>query len=160
MNQLRNIISSLSYFGHDIKVYGIRNCDLDKLGSNWVHLNNYVRDVISNLPQDTKDEISTGFITKYVTYDTQLLYETFADMPDDPFEFKSIYEIESFNRNNKSVDALSSFLNCGFKYNLDKEREIADSMNKLKSKYPLLNYVTMDRWTIPHIKEYVEAMNR
>lgn len=160
MNQLRNIISSLSYFGHDIKVYGIRNCDLDKLGSNWVFLNNFVRDVISNLPQDTKDEISTGFITKYVTYDTQLLYETFADMPDDPFEFKSIYEIESFNRNNKSVDALSSLLNCGFKYNLDKEREIADSMNKLKSKYPLLNYVTMDRWTIPHIKEYVEAMNR
>ena len=158
--QLKSIINGLSHFGHDIQVYGVRNCDLNKLGKNWVHLSNYVRDVINDLPQDTKDEISTGCILKYISYDTKALYQTFADLADDPFEFRKIYDIDSFDVSRASWNALSSIMDCGFKYNLSVEYAIAQSLDALKNKYPLIAHININNKSIPLVKEYIEAMNR
>jgi hypothetical protein len=119
-----------------------------------------VRDVINDLPQDTKDEISTGCILKYISYDTKALYQTFADLADDPFEFRKIYDIDSFDVNRASWSALSSIMDCGFKYNLSVEYAIAQSLDALKNKYPLIAHININNKSIPLVKEYIEAMNR
>jgi hypothetical protein len=158
-SQLRSIRSSLLEFGYDTTIHGVRNCDISKLGNDWTHLRYHINEILDNLSPFITNEVSKGFILYNMNQDTKILYQTFADLDDDPFEFRKIYDIETFNFDYSSWNAVRNLMNCGFKYNFDKEQQILDKLHGLKSKYPLIEHINLNSQSIPLVKEYIEAMN-
>ena len=89
------------------------------------------------------------------------MYDTFANLDNDPFNFKQIIDIDSLkNPDYDTLRCIENLINMGFKYDFTKEYEIVNQLNTTKDKYPLLRFIKVDCDSLPHIKEYIEAMNR
>lgn len=155
------MIECLKDLGHEITLHGIRDSDSSKLGDGWKHFKVYVQEVIDNLPQSYKDSASRGYIHDYIDIDTRALYDSFAHLDNDPFNFKQIVDFDNYNYDDtKAIQTISLFINCNFRYDLTKEKQIVNELKELRSKYPLIKYTQIHSGSIPYIKEYIEAMNR
>jgi hypothetical protein len=160
-NLMFKLLQALEEFGHGITLYGIRDSDTSRLGDGWEYLRVYVQNVIDNLPQSFKDSASRGYIHDYIDIDTRSLYDSFADLENDPFNFKQIVDFSNYNYDDtKAIQTISMFINSGFKFDLTKEKQIVNELKELKSKYPLIKYTQIHSGSIPFIKEYIEAMNK
>jgi hypothetical protein len=131
------------------------------LGDGWKHFKVYVQEVIDNLPQSYKDSASRGYIHDYIDVDTRALYDSFAHLDNDPFNFKQIVDFNNYSYDDtKAIQTISLFINCDLRYDLTKEKQIVNELKELRSKYPLIKYTQIHSGSIPYIKEYIEAMNR
>jgi hypothetical protein len=116
---------------------------------------------LDNLPQDKKDSVSIAYVYENIEKDTKFLYQTFANLGNDPFNFKSVADLDKWTHEDTVVFRLINlFVNHDFRYDLSKEREIVKNLNSLKSKYPLIKYTEIHTGSIPFVIEYIEAMNK
>ena len=157
---IKRIKEILSSFGHDIDIYGVTESNIGRLGEGWVYIRDYVQGVIDNLPQSTKENISLGHISRTTDRDTINLYYEFAHLEDDPFNFKSIIDIDFRTVNTDNAYRIHSLNSCGFKYDFTKENEIVKQLSDIKGKYPMVKHVIVSERTLPDIKEYIKVMNK
>jgi hypothetical protein len=155
------MLQNLCEFGHDITLHGVRESDIDKLGDGWTNFKWYAQNFLDNLPQDKKDSVSIAYVHENIEKDTKFLYQTFANLENDPFNFKSVADLDKWTYEDTVVFRLINlFVNHDFRYDLSKEREIVKNLNSLKSKYPLIKYTEIHTGSIPFVIEYIEAMNK
>ena len=155
------MLRNLSELGHEITLHGVRESDISKLGDGWINFKWYVQEFLDNLPQDKKDSVSIAYIHDFIDGDTRLLYNTFAHLENDPFNFKSIADLDKWTTEDSNIfRQINLFFNHDFRYDLSNERAIVKSLNSLKSKYPLIKYIDINSGSIPHVVEYIEAMNK
>ena len=113
------------------------------------------------MPYYTKQYVSEAYIKSHISLETLQLYDTFANLDNDPFNFKQIIDIDTLkNPDYDTLRCIENLINIGFKYDFNKEHEIVNQLNTIRNKYPLLGFVKVDSNSLPHIKEYIEAMNR
>ena len=158
---LSRIQHILKTFGHDIVLYGIRESDANKLGSGWKHLRTILQESVDSITQDVRDKVSIAYVNQHISKETRFLYQTFADLDDDPFGFKSICDLSTHSYDtNEVLSNICTLVNIGIKYDLSNESKMVLDMNSLKQKYPLLQYIEVHNNSIPHIVEYIKAMNK
>jgi hypothetical protein len=160
MHSFNVLVESMRKLGYQAPIIGVRESDLGKLGDGWVHYRDYVNDALNTIHYHSKDSISDAYIKHNITHDTQKLYDAFANLDNDPFNFKQIYDFTVIEPNNDALSQVMNLVRLGFKYDFTKEQAIVDKLNLTKTKYPLLSYVVVDNDSLPHIKEYIEVMNR
>ena len=161
MYSFNAMVENLKVLGHHIEIIGIRESDLNKLGDGWIHYRTYVQDILDNMPYYTKQYVSEAYIKSHISLETLQLYDTFANLDNDPFNFKQIIDIDTLkNPDYDTLRCIENLINIGFKYDFTKEHEIVNQLNTIRNKYPLLGFVKVDSNSLPHIKEYIEAMNR
>jgi hypothetical protein len=155
------MVENLKSLGHNINIIGIRESDLNKLGAGWIHYRTFVQDILDNMPYYTKQYVSEAYIKSHITTETMQLYDTFAHLDNDPFNFKQIIDLDTINNPDyETFRYIENLIRLGFKYSFTKEHEIVNQLNTIRNKYPLLEFVKVDNVSLPHIKEYIEAMNR
>jgi hypothetical protein len=160
MHSFSVMVDNLAKLGYHTDFIGVRESDLNKLGDDWTHYRSYVQGILDNLPFYTKNEVSGAFIKMYIKLETMHLYDTYANLDDDPFNFKQIIDLDAIN--NPDYDTLRAIQNLkqvGFKYDLSKEQEIVNQLDATKDKYPLLKFIKVDCDSLPHIIDYIKAMN-
>lgn len=161
MYSFNAMVENLNRLGHNLQIIGIRESDLNKLGDGWTHYRTYVQDILDDMPYYTKQYVSEAYIKSHISLETLQLYDTFANLDNDPFNFKQIIDIDTLkNPDYDTLRCIENLINIGFKYDFNKEHEIVNQLNTIRNKYPLLGFVKVDSNSLPHIKEYIEAMNR
>ena len=83
-----------------------------------------------------------------------------AGLEDDPFQFKSIIDIDFQTVSTNQATQLIQLINYGFKYDFTKENEIVSKLTGVKDAFPLLKYITVTNESLPYIKDYIKAMNK
>lgn len=161
MYSFNAMVENLKVLGHHFEIIGIRESDLNKLGDGWIRYRTYVQDILDNMPYYTKQYVSEAYIKSHISLETLQLYDTFANLDNDPFNFKQIIDIDTLkNPDYDTLRCIENLINIGFKYDFTKEHEIVNQLNTIRNKYPLLGFIKVDSNSLPHIKEYIEAMNR
>ena len=161
MYSFNQMVENLARLGYHFNLIGVRESDLNKLGEGWTYYRTFVQDILDNMPYYTKQYVSEAYIKSHIKIETLQLYDTFANLDNDPFNFKQIIDIDSLkNPDYDTLRCIENLINMGFKYDFTKEYEIVNQLNTTKDKYPLLRFIKVDCDSLPHIKEYIEAMNR
>lgn len=161
MYSFNTMVENLNRLGHNLQIIGIRESDLNKLGDGWIHYRTFVQDILNDMPYYTKQYVSEAYIKSHISLETLQLYDTFANLDNDPFNFKQIIDIDTLkNPDYDTLRCIENLINIGFKYDFTKEHEIVNQLNTIRNKYPLLGFIKVDSNSLPHIKEYIEAMNR
>ena len=161
MYSFNRMVENLNRLGHNLQIIGIRESDLNKLGDGWIHYRTFVQDILDNMPYYTKQYVSEAYINSNISLETLQLYDTFANLNNDPFNFKQIIDLDTIkNPDYDTLRCIENLININFKYSFTKEHEIVNQLNTIRNKYPLLGFVKVDSNSLPHIKEYIEAMNR
>ena len=161
MYSFNQMVENLARLGYHFNLIGVRESDINKLGEGWTYYRIFVQDILDNMPYYTKQYVSEAYIKSHIKIETMQLYDTFANLDNDPFNFKQIIDIDSLkNPDYETLRCIESLINVGFKYDFTKEYDIVNQLNTTKDKYPLLRFIKVDCDSLPHIKEYIEAMNR
>ena len=156
---LRSIFSALESLEIDIELYGVRHSDVDKLNPNWTYFVSFLRQLGNSISDNYKEQFITGYIRRNISFNTHNLYDAFANQPNDPFDFKSYVDFQSYNYS--IFSALNTLHNNGYVYtDLTNAKELIKKLDSFSVKYPLLEFVTVDSKTLPAIKEYIEAMDK
>lgn len=156
---LNTIIRALDTLDIDVELFGVRKSDCSKLNSEWTYFPTFLRNIRSLISEEQVEQFVTGFIRRNISYNTHNLYDAFARYPNDPFDFKSYVDFQSYDF--QIYDALNVLMVHGYECtDLTNARELVKKLDAISSKYPLLEFVTVDSKTLPAIKQYIEAMDK
>jgi hypothetical protein len=138
---LRELLNNASICGIRVPaLYGVKYSDVDKLGSGWVKLTDYIQQQMDEMIDCSVTQINTYMLSTYLTQDWQFAFEKgMADTDADLTRLKDIvkdyYRTSSLNNKGYNVEHLNK---RGFKMNLAIYAEALQLVDKTLDKYPIL----------------------
>jgi len=123
------------------KVYGVKYCDIDKLGDGWIEVGDYIQQAIYNFSDDEIERMNTVSITYKVKEDWRNAFH--YGMIDCDQDLTRIKEIINHHYNSSyTISALGINLSImkdfGFKFDLNTSKELDDLIEATLNKYPIL----------------------
>ena len=138
---LRDLLTNASTCGIQVPtLYGVKYSDVDKLGSGWVKLTDYIQQQMDEMIDFSVNQINTYMISTYFSQDWQFAFDkgmadTDADLTRLKDIFKEYYRTSALNNKGYHVEHLK---NRGFKMNLAIYTEALQLVDKTLDKYPIL----------------------
>lgn len=144
--------------GQNLKVYGIRSADINKLTANWIEFNKYVKNVVT-------ESLLYNDCVKYSQWDnlahSRELIQFFDEkfLPHSPFgNFVVTIQQVKTGFDNKKVPYFIALLNwLDIKIPEEETNKINDAFKELYEKYPLLQHI-IGQWGIDR-KEIFDYIN-
>jgi hypothetical protein len=138
---LRDLLNNASVCGIRVPtLYGVKYSDVDKLGSGWVKLTDYIQQQMDEMIDFSVNQINTYMLSTYLSQDWQFAFDKgMADTDADLTRLKEIvkdyYRTSSLNNKGYHVEHLNK---RGFKMNLEIYVEALQLVDKTLDKYPIL----------------------
>jgi hypothetical protein len=138
---LKELLNNASICGIRVPaLYGVKYSDVDKLGSGWVKLTDYIQQQMDEMIECSVIQINTYMLSTYLTQDWQFAFDKgMADTDADLTRLKDIvkdyYRTTSLNNKGYNVEHLNK---RGFKMNLAIYAEALQLVDKTLDKYPIL----------------------
>jgi hypothetical protein len=138
---LRELLNNASTCGIRVpELYGVKYSDVDKLGSGWVKLTDYIQQQMDEMSDSSVVIINTYMLSTYLNNDWQFAFEKgMADTDADLTRLKDIvkdyYRSNTLNNKGYHVEHLNK---RGFKMNLEIYAEALQLVDKTLDKYPIL----------------------
>jgi hypothetical protein len=138
---LRELLNNASTCGIRVpELYGVKYSDVDKLGSGWVKLTDYIQQQMDEMIGFSVTQINTYMLSTYLSQDWQFAFDKgMADTDADLTRLKDIvkdyYRNSTLNNKGYHVEHLNK---RGFKMNLAIYVEAFQLVDKTLDKYPIL----------------------
>jgi hypothetical protein len=138
---LRDLLTNASTCGIRVPtLYGVKYSDVDKLGSGWVKLTDYIQEQMYAMTEFSVTQINTYMLSTYLSQDWQFAFDKgMADTDADLTRLKEIvkdyYRTSTLNNKGYHVEQLNK---RGFKMNLEIYVEALELVDKTLDKYPIL----------------------
>lgn len=138
---LKELLRNASICGIQVPtLYGVKYSDVDKLGSGWVKLTDYIQQQMYEMIDSSVAIINTYMLSTYLSGDWKSAFEKgMADTDADLTRLKDIvkdyYRTTSLNNKGDYVEHLNM---RGFKMNLAIYTEALQLVDKTLDKYPIL----------------------
>ncbi len=138
---LKELLNNASICGIRVPaLYGVKYSDVDKLGSGWVKLTDYIQQQMDEMIEFSVIQINTYMLSTHLSQDWQYAFDKgMADTDADLTRLKDIvkdyYRTSSLNNKGYNVEHLNK---RGFKMNLEIYTEALQLVDKTLDKYPIL----------------------
>ena len=138
---LRDLLNNASACGIRVPtLYGVKYSDVDKLGSGWVKLTDYIQQQMDDMIDFSITQVNTYMISTYLSQDWQFAFEkgmsdTDADLTRLKDIVKDYYRTNTLNNKGYHVEHLNK---RGFKMNLAIYTEALQLVDKTLDKYTIL----------------------
>ena len=138
---LKELLKNASTCGIRVPtLYGVKYSDVDKLGSGWVELTDYIQQQMDSMIEFSIKQINTYMLSTYLSKDWQFAFDKgMADTDADLTRLKDI--VKDYYRttvlNNRGYD-VEHLKNRGFKMNLAIYVEALELIDKILDKYPIM----------------------
>jgi hypothetical protein len=142
MEAFKELLNNAHALGVNIdNIYGVKYCDIDKLGDGWIELTDYIQQALYNLSDDEIVKFNKYLISLNVSHEWQYAFNhNMADTDRDLTRLKEIIS-EYYN----SMSYISSqglkvqyLKNRGYGLYLDIHDECVELVDKSLKKYPIL----------------------
>ncbi len=142
MEAFKELLENIRTLGVTIdNIYGVKYCDIDKLGDGWIELTDYIQQALYNLSDDEIFKYNKYLISLNVSHEWQSAFNhNMADTDRDLTRLKEILS-EYYN----SMSHISSqglkvqyLKNRGYGLYLDIHDECVELVDKSLKKYPIL----------------------
>ena len=142
MEALKELLGNAHSLGIKIdNLYGVKYCDIDKLGDGWIELTDYIQQALYNQTDDEIFKFNQYLISLNVSDEWEFAFNhNMADTDGDLTRLKEI-----ISEYYKSMSYISSqgtrvryFKNLGYGLYLDIHNECIELVDKILNKYPIL----------------------
>ena len=142
MEALKELLGNAHSLGIKIdNLYGVKYCDIDKLGDGWIELTDYIQQALYNQTDDEIFKFNQYLISLNVSDEWEFAFNhNMADTDGDLTRLKEI-----ISEYYKSMSYISSqgtrvryFKNLGYGLYLDIHNECIELVDKTLNKYPIL----------------------
>ena len=163
VNDMQILLDHLHRIGISVdNLYGVKYCDIDKLGAGWVELSDYIQQSIYNMTDEQIEEANRALITFSISEEWQSAFNMgMIDLDPDLKRLKEIIENYycRFRRSLVSGQSLSILkTHYGLNFYLDLYDECESLIEKTLNKHPMLKCVL--GYTSSHRSHYWDIINK